>query len=81
MNKYEAMAVEILEKAADTDGLAEEMELDLFEAGLLDSLSVISIIIMIEEKIGKVLVPTDFVQKDISTVREFARFLMEKDAQ
>lgn len=81
MNKYETMAVEILEKAADTDGLAEEMELDLFDAGLLDSLSVISIIIMIEEKIGKALVPTDFVQKDISTVREFARFLMEKDAQ
>lgn len=81
MNKYETMAVEILEKAADTDGLEEEMELDLFDAGLLDSLSVISIIIMIEEKIGKVLVPTDFVQKDISTVREFARFLMEKDAQ
>ena len=80
MDKYEAMAVEILEKAADTDGLAEEMDLDLFDAGLLDSLAVISIIIMIEEKIGKVLVPTDFVQSDIATVNGFAEFLKKKDA-
>lgn len=80
MDKYEAMAVEILEKAADTEGLAEEMDLDLFEAGLLDSLAVISIIIMIEEKIGKVLVPTDFVQSDIATVNGFVEFLKKKDA-
>jgi D-alanine--poly(phosphoribitol) ligase subunit 2 len=52
--------------------------LDLFDAELLDSMSVISIIISIEEKTGKRLEPTDFTRDDIKTVHNFARFLKEK---
>jgi D-alanine--poly(phosphoribitol) ligase subunit 2 len=75
---YEQMALEILQKATETDDLAEDMDLNLFDAELLDSMSVISIIINIEERTGKRLEPTDFTRDDIKTVHNFARFLKEK---
>ena len=41
-------------------------------------MSVISIIINIEERTGKRLEPTDFTRDDIKTVHNFAKFLKEK---
>ncbi len=76
---YEAMAIEILEQVTGTDGLAEDKELDLFEAGLLDSLAVISIIVQIEERTGVVLQPTDFQREDIASVEAFTKYLAEKE--
>ena len=76
---YESMAVEILEHVTGTDGLAEDKELDLFEAGLLDSLAVISIIVQIEERTGVVLQPTDFQREDIASVEAFTKYLAEKE--
>ena len=76
---YEAMAIEILEQVTGTDGLAEDKELDLFEAGLLDSLAVISIIVQIEERTGVVLQPTDFQREDIASVEVFTKYLAEKE--
>ena len=76
---YEAMAIKILEQVTGTDGLAEDKELDLFEAGLLDSLAVISIIVQIEERTGVVLQPTDFQREDIASVEAFTKYLAEKE--
>ena len=76
---YEDMAIEILETVTGTEGLDEDKELDLFEAGLLDSLAVISIIVQIEEKTGVALQPTDFQREDIASVVAFAKYLEAKD--
>jgi D-alanine--poly(phosphoribitol) ligase subunit 2 len=75
---YDQVALEILQKATETDDLADDRDLDLFDAELLDSMSVISIIISIEEKTGKRLEPTDFTRDNIKTVNNFAKFLKEK---
>ncbi|MBO6204448.1 MAG: hypothetical protein J6O13_13050 [Selenomonas sp.] len=76
---YEAMAIEILETVTGTAGLEEDKALDLFEAGLLDSLAAISIIVQIEEKTGVVLQPTDFQREDISSVTALAKYLEAND--
>ncbi|HHX67751.1 MAG: D-alanine--poly(phosphoribitol) ligase subunit DltC [Miniphocaeibacter sp.] len=76
---YEKIALEIMEEIADTDEIKENMDLDLFEAGLIDSLSTISIILLIEEKIGLVLQPTDFERDDIATVNNFIQYLKNKN--
>ena len=81
MKKYEKLAIEILEQVSETEGLEEDMDLNLFEAGLLDSLSVIAIIIQIEEKLGLVLEPTDFLREDIASVASFATFLAKREAE
>lgn len=72
------IALEILTDVCETEELSENLELDLFEAGLIDSLATISIILLIEEKLGLQLQPTDFEKDNISTVNNFSEFLTEK---
>ncbi|QQK07031.1 D-alanine--poly(phosphoribitol) ligase subunit DltC [Miniphocaeibacter halophilus] len=78
---YEKIALEIMEEITDTDEINENMDLDLFEAGLIDSLSTISIILLIEEKMGLVLQPTDFERDDIATVNNFIQYLKNKNEE
>lgn len=76
---YDEMAVEILEQITELDGLSEDKDLDLFEAGLLDSLAVIEVIVQIEVMTGVKLQPTDFVREDISSVDSLSAFLRNKE--
>lgn len=78
---YEEMAVEILESITELEGLSEDKDLDLFEAGLLDSLAVIEVIVQIEKMTGVKLQPTDFTREDISTVERLAAFLKSRDIE
>lgn len=75
---YDEMAVEILEQITELDGLSEDKDLDLFEAGLLDSLAVIEVIVQIEAMTGVKLQPTDFIREDISNVNNLSFFLKTK---
>lgn len=78
---FEKIAVEILESVSGADGLEEDKELDLFEAGLLDSMSVINIILELEARFGLKMEPTDFTRENISSVFNFAKTLSEKGVQ
>lgn len=75
---YNELALQIMETVCETDEVGEDKDMDLFEAGFIDSLSTINIILEIEERIGLKLQPTDFEKNDISTVNHFAAFLQRK---
>lgn len=75
---FEKLALEIMEDVCETDEIRDDLDMDLFDAGLIDSLATINIILAIEEKIGVRLQPTDFEKKDISTVNNFKAFLERK---
>ena len=72
---YSQLALEILENVCETDEVREDLDMDLFEAGLMDSLSGINIILEIEKKLGVKLQITDFEKSDISSVNNFEAFL------
>ena len=72
---FENLALEIMENVCETDEVRENLDLDLFDTGFIDSLSVINIILEIENKLRIRLQPTDFEKKDISTVNNFNLFL------
>ena len=55
--------------------IAEDLDLNLFEAGLLDSLAIIEVLLQIEEKLGIKLQPTDLERDDMSTVNNMTAFL------
>lgn len=78
---YKALALEILEEVCETDEVREDLELDLFDAGLIDSLSTIGIILAIEKKLGLKLQPTDIEKIDISSANHFIAFLERKGKQ
>lgn len=75
---YKKLALEILENVCETEELEEEPDIDLFEAGLMDSLSSISILLEIEKNLGIKLQITDIDKSDISTVNNFESFLRKR---
>ena len=75
---YSKIALEFMQEVCETDEVAEDLDMDLFEAGFIDSLSTISIILAIEARMGIKLQPTDFEKDDIATVNHFKSFLERK---
>lgn len=75
---YKELALDIMETVCETDEVCEDLDMDLFEAGLIDSLSSISILLEIEDKLGVKLQITDLDKSDISTVNNFEAFLKKR---
>lgn len=67
--------LEIFIEVTGNDEISEDLDLNLFDAGLLDSLAIIEVLLQIEEKLGIKLQPTDLEREDMSTVNKLAEFL------
>jgi len=67
--------LDIFEEVTGTDEIREDLDLDLFEAGLLDSLGIIEVLLKIEEVFGIKLQPTDLERTDMATANNLIAFL------
>jgi len=76
----EEKVLDMLIEVTGNDDIAEEKDLDLFEAGLLDSLGIIEVLLKIEEVFGLRLQPTDLEKKDMATVNNLIEFLQNRIA-
>ena len=76
----EEKVLNMLIEVTGNDDITEEKDLDLFEAGLLDSLGIIEVLLKIEEVFGLKLQPTDLEKNDMATVNNLIRFLQSKIA-
>jgi len=74
----EEKVLNMLIEVTGSDDIAEEKDIDLFEAGLLDSLGIIEVLLKIEEVFGLKLQPTDLERKDMATVNNLTVFLQNK---
>ncbi|GAA0770814.1 D-alanine--poly(phosphoribitol) ligase subunit DltC [Clostridium subterminale] len=70
--------LDIFEEVTGTDEIREDLDLDLFEAGLLDSLGIIEVLLKIEEVFGLKLQPTDLERKDMATTNNLIAFLSSR---
>lgn len=70
--------LDMFEEVIGTDEIREDLDLDLFEAGLLDSLGIIEMLLKIEEVFGLKLQPTDLERVDMATVNNLTAFLQKK---
>ena len=68
-------ALDILEAACETDEVREGDDMDLFEAGILDSIGMVSVIVEIEKQLGITLQPTDLQKEDVKCVNNFVKYL------
>lgn len=71
--------IEIFTEVTGSDEIADDLDLNLFDAGLLDSLAIIEVLLQIEEKLGIKLQPTDLEREDMSTVNKLTTFLENKN--
>ena len=54
----EEKVLDMLEDICDDDAVREERDIDLFDAGLLDSMAAIELLVAIEEEFGVQIAPT-----------------------
>ena len=65
----------IFEDVLGCDEIRDDLNLNLFEAELLDSLAIIEVLLEIEERLGITLQPTDLERSDMATVNNLVKFL------
>ena len=70
--------IKMLEDVCETTEIRDNQDVDLFEAGLLDSLGTVSLLLEIEEVFGLSLEPTDVDRSQISSVNRIVAFLVSK---
>lgn len=72
----EQVEVQVLDMLADIcadDAVRDERDVDLFAAGLLDSLAAIEVLVGIEETFGVDIAPTAVERSEMNTVNKIIR--------
>lgn len=69
-NELESKVLDMLEDICADDAVHEERDVDLFDAGLLDSLAAIEVLVGIEENFGVEIAPTAVERKEMNTVNK-----------
>lgn len=66
----EEKVLDMLEDICDDDAVCEERDIDLFDAGLLDSMAAIELLVAIEEDFGVQIAPTAVDREEMNTVNK-----------
>lgn len=74
----EEKLLDILEAIAGTDEVRNERDLNLFEAGLLDSLGMIELLVEIEEQLGIKIEPTEIERTEMDTVNKILAYISKR---
>lgn len=69
-NELESKVLDMLEDICADDAVREERDVDLFDAGLLDSLAAIEVLVGIEENFDVEIAPTAVERKEMNTVNK-----------
>ena len=74
----EETLIDLVAEICDTDDVREMRDIDLFEAGLLDSLGAIDLLIEIENEFGVVIAPTELERESMNTVNKIIERVQER---
>lgn len=66
----EEKVLDMLEDICDDDAVREERDIDLFDAGLLDSMAAIELLVAIEEEFGVQIAPMAVDRDEMNTVNK-----------
>jgi len=74
----EERLLEIVGRICGEEFATEDMDIDLLEEGLLDSLAFVELTVALEEEFGVPLPPTEYEKEALATVRRIEKILLEK---
>lgn len=79
MDETQELAVlRLLTEVCGTDAIDQERDVDLFDAGLLDSLGFTHLLVGLEDDLGIRVPPTDVERDEVSTVNRILTFVSER---
>lgn len=70
--------LKLIVQLCDTDEVLAEPDLDLFEAGIMDSMGFVELLFALEEELGLVVPPTDVDREELSSVNKILEFVRER---
>ena len=70
--------LDLLEEVWEDDIVREELDLDLFEEDILDSLGFAELLAMIEDELGIVIAPSEVVRNQVNTANKIIALVEEK---
>lgn len=70
MENVEERMLDLIENICDDEVVREERDIDLFEAGLLDSMAAIELLVAIEADFGVAIAPTAVERGDMNSVNK-----------
>ena len=62
--------LDLIEEVCDDEVIREERDIDLFKAGLLDSMAAIELLVGIESEFGVVIAPTAVAREEMNSVNK-----------
>lgn len=62
--------LDLIEEVCDDEVIREERDIDLFKAGLLDSMAAIELLVGIESEFGVVIAPTAVEREEMNSVQQ-----------
>lgn len=77
-NMLEQEVIDLLADICDDDAVAEERDIDLFDAGLLDSLAGIEVLVAIEERFGVQIAPAEVERAEMNSVNKIIDRIAER---
>ena len=70
--------LDLLEEVCDDDVVREDLDMDLFEEELMDSLAFAELLAMIEDELGVVISPSEVVRSQVNTANKIIALVEEK---
>ena len=70
--------LDILEDVCGDEAVREERDIDLFDAGLLDSMGAMEVLVEIENVFGLEIAPTEIAREDMNTVNLIIERIAER---
>lgn len=77
MSDLETQVKDLIVTVTNTDEVLAEPDLDLFEAGLLDSLAVVELLVSVGDLLGTSFAPTEVDREEFNTVNAIVAFAKE----
>ena len=78
MTEVEQKVSALISQVCDTDEVLADPDLDLFEAGLIDSMGFVELLFGLEQEFCIQVPPTEIERDDVSTVNKILAFVNEK---
>lgn len=78
MKRMREEILDLLAEICESDDVKEDMELELFESGLMDSLGFAEFLVELEEQFEIVISPSEVEREDINTPEKILRLVEEK---
>ena len=78
MTDLEEKIINLVVDISGEEDVAEELDLDLFEERVLDSLAAIELLVAIEEEFGVSIAPTELEREEMNTINKIIARVSER---